>query len=260
MTTPPAVRVANRSLISYRKIWRANVMAAFVQPLLYLLGFGVGVGALVNRGLGDAEVLGDVSYFAFYSSALLATTAMFTAGQEAMWPTMDGFRWSNAYRAMIATPIEPADVATGLALYFAVRTAVGASGVALTLALFGDTRTWGLVAAVPAAVMTGLAFALPLAAWTATRTGDASFPAILRFGMVPMFLFAGAFYPIELLPQALQPVAWVTPLWHGVELCRGVVLGSLSVSRGLWHLGTLTVFVVGGWVACTMTFSRSLKP
>jgi len=226
MSTPPALRVAYRDLVFYRRIWKANFMGAFLQPILYLLGIGLGVGALVDRGPDSAAVLGGVSYFAFYSSALIVTMAMFTASQESLWPTMEGFQWSNAYKAMVSTPIEPRDVATGLTVYFAARTAVGGVGVAVVLSLFDDTRSWGLIAAVPIAVLTGLAFALPLASWTSSRTTANSFPAILRFGIMPMFLFGGAFYPIEQLPDWLEPVAWVTPLWHGVELSRGAILVS----------------------------------
>ena len=259
MNTPAALRVTHRDLVLYRRIWRANFVAAFVQPMLYLLGIGIGVGALVDRGAASADLLGGVSYFAFYSSALLATTAMFNASQESLWPTMDGFQWSNSYRAMVSTPIEPRDVATGLMVYFSIRTAIGAVGVATVLALFDDTRSWGLVAAVPAAVLCGLAFAVPIAAWTSTRTTGNSFPAILRFVIMPMFLFGGAFYPIEQLPGWLQPVAWATPLWHGVELCRGAILGGLSTGGAALHLAVLGAYVAAGWVACTITFRRRLQ-
>ena len=259
MSTPAPLRVAYRELVLFRQIWRANFMAAVIQPMLYLLGIGIGVGHLVDRGPDSAELLGGVSYFAFYSSALLATTAMFTASQESLWPTMDGFQWSNAYRAMVSTPIEPRDVATGLMLYFTVRTAIGAVGVATVLAFFDGTRSWGLVAAIPAAVLCGLAFAVPIAAWTSTRTTSNSFPAILRFVIMPMFLFGGAFYPIEQLPERLQPVAWATPLWHGVELCRGSILGGLTIGEAAVHLAVLGAYVAAGWVACTITFRRRLR-
>src|SRR5215204_1818016 len=160
--TPGAVRVWFREVAYYRRIWRANVLAAFVQPMLYLLGVGIGVGTLVDEGPTSTDVLGGVSYFAFYATALLATTAMFTASQEALWPTLDGFMWSNAYRAMTSTPIEPGDVATGLAMHHATRTSIGATGVAAVLALFADTRSWGLIPAIPVATLCGMAFALPL--------------------------------------------------------------------------------------------------
>lgn len=258
MGTPTMLRVAYRDLVFYKRIWRANVIGAFVQPMLYLLGFGVGVGALVDRGPESAVLLGDVSYFAFYASALLATTAMFVASQEAMWPTMGGFQWESAYHAMISTPIEPGDVATGLALYLSARAAIGASGVAVVLALFDDTRTWGLVAAIPAATLCGAAFGLPIAAWTATRRTDKSFPAILRFGIIPMFLFGGAFFPVDQLPAWLQPVAWVTPLWHAVELSRGAILGGAAIGASIAHVAVLAAYVLGGWLACRVTFTRRL--
>ncbi|MCP3854452.1 MAG: ABC transporter permease [Actinomycetia bacterium] len=258
MATPAPLRVAHRDLVHYRRLWKAGLMASLVQPLLFLLGIGIGVGKLVDQGSDSAVLLDGVSYFAFYSAALLATTAMFTSSQQAMWPTMDGFMWSNAYRAMTATPIEPRDVAAGVQLYHAFRLTIGAVGVAVVLALFDDTRTWGLLLGVPASVLTGMAFSMPISAWTATRVLDQSFPAIMRFVITPMFLFGGAFFPIDQLPAGLRPVAWVTPLWHGVELCRGVVLGGLSLGRGLLHTAALGAFVLGGWVACTITFRQRL--
>jgi len=260
MSTPPTLRIAERELRLYRRIWRENAIGAFVQPFLYLLGVGVGVGSLVDDGGGAAEILGDVSYFAFYATALLATTAMFNTAQEALWSTMDGFQWSNAYRSMISTPLEPRDLATAFILRFGGRALVTATGVASVLAIFAETRSVGLVAAVPVAVMCGLAFAMPLAAWTATRHVDNTFPAIMRFVIMPMFLFGGAFYPIEQLPRALQYIAWCTPLWHAIELCRGAVLGGLEATAALGHGGVLAGYVVAGWVACSIVFTRRLMP
>jgi lipooligosaccharide transport system permease protein len=246
--------------VFYRRIWKSNLVGAFFQPVLYLLGIGLGVGALVDQGPNSAAVLDGFSYFAFYSSALIATMAMFTASQEALWPTMDGFQWSHAYRAMTSTPIAPRDVATGLTIFYAAKTTVGAIGVAVVLAFFDETRSWGLIGAVPAGVLTGLAFAVPLAAWTSSRTTPDSFPPILRFIIIPMFLFGGAFYPIEQLPDWLEPVAWVTPLWHGVELARGSILQTLPEGRGLLHVGVLCAYIVLGWMACVVTFERRLNP
>jgi lipooligosaccharide transport system permease protein len=161
---------------------------------------------------------------------------------------------------MAATPLTPGDIASGLTLWHATRTAIGVAGVAVVLVLFDDTRSWGLLVAVPVAVLTGLAFALPITAWSSTRYGGGSFPTIIRFGLLPMFLFGGAFFPIDQLPGWLQPVAHVTPLWHGIELCRGVVIESVSPGNVGVHLAVLAVYVVIGWVACRITFSRRLAP
>lgn len=259
MSTPAPVRVFIRDWTFFKRIWKAVLLGSVVQPMMYLLGVGLGVGALVDRGADSADLLGGVSYAAFYATAVIATTAMFVAGQEALWPTMDGFTWSNAYRAQTSTPIEPHDVALGLMLHYGLRALLSTTGVIVVLLFFAETRTPGLLLTLPVGVLTGWSFAMPFAAWTATRSTDSSFPAIMRFGIIPMFLFGGAFYPIEQLPDWLEPVAWITPLWHGIELCRGAVLGGLGAGMALVHLGALIGFTSAGLVACTVTFRRSLR-
>lgn len=259
MITAGAIRVVERDLVFFRRIWKAVLLSSVVQPLMFLLGVGLGVGTLVDRGPAAADVLGDVSYFAFYATAIVATATMFVAGQEALWPTMDGFMWSNAYRAMLSTPIVSRDVVFGQLMRFALRSAITSSGVAIVLLFFDDTRSWGLPLAVAGGVLTGLSFAMPFAAWTATRDTDSSFAAILRFIVIPMFLFGGAFYPISQLPGALQPIAWFTPLWHGVELSRGSVLGGLTVTDTLLHVGVLALYITCGTAACLVTFEKRLR-
>lgn len=257
MSTAP-LRVWESFLTVYRRVWLSNVLGSFVQPLLYLLGMGVGVGTLVDNGTGNAAALGGVGYFEFFAPALIATTAMFAAANEAMWPVMDGFMWSNAYRSMAATPLRPVDIINGQALWMATRAGISATGVAAVLALFDQTRSWGLVGAVAAAALTGLAFGMPLAAWSSTRSVDQSFPAIMRFVITPMFLFAGAFYPVDQLPSWLHPVAYATPLWHGVELSRGAVLGTLQPGATVVHVAVLATCAMAGWTICRVTFARRL--
>lgn len=256
--TPAAVRVWERSVLLHRNVWRASLFGSFLQPLLFLLGMGLGVGALVDGTAGSPEVLGGVSYVAFIAPALLASSAMLVCSQDSLWALLDGFVWGHQYRAMAATPVEPAQVADGLALWHLTRAIITVVGVAVVLTAFGDVRSWGLLVAVPAGVLTGLAFALPITAWTATRDGDASFPAIMRFAIIPMFLFAGVFYPIDQLPAALQPLAMLTPLYHGVELCRGAVLGTLGVTGSAVNLVVLTAYALGGWWLCRRNVTRRL--
>src|SRR6185369_17737902 len=98
---------------------------------------------------------------------------------------------------------------------------------ALVIALYGATRSWLIVVAIPVAVLTGLAFAIPIMAFTATQRTPDRFATIFRFGVTPLFLFSGTFFPIENLPPFLQPIAWLSPLWHGVELCRMLMLGTV---------------------------------
>ncbi|HET9546439.1 MAG TPA: ABC transporter permease [Desertimonas sp.] len=259
MTTPAAVRVWGSNWALYRHMWRADAAGNLLQPLLYLLGMGIGVGALVDESGQSTEMLGGVSYLAFLAPALIATTAMMTSATEALWPLLAGFKWTNQCLAMTATPLHPVDVVSGFALWVATRAVIGSAAVAAVLVLFDETRSWGLLAAIVFGVLTGLAFAMPVAAWTSTQEREISFPAIIRFGLIPLFLFAGAFFPIDQLPEWAQAIAYVTPLYHGVELTRGAVLGTLDLGAAAGHVAVLVAYAMSGYVICRRTFTTRLE-
>jgi lipooligosaccharide transport system permease protein len=259
VSTPAIVRSWEAHVALYRTIWRSNVLGAFVQPLLYLLGMGLGVGALVDRGQDAERLLGGLTYFQFLAPGLLATTAMMVATNEAMWPVMGGFKWMRQFHAQAATPLSPGEVAGGVALWHATKSAIAVTGVATVLVLFDGTRSFGLLLAIPFGTLTGIAFAAPLTAWSATREYDYSFPTINRFVVMPMFLFGGAFYPVDQLPGAIQPVARLTPLWHGVELCRNAVHGRLELEATAVHLAYLTAIALVGWACSVRAFTRRLR-
>lgn len=257
-TTPPPVRVWESQLRTYRAIWRSNVLGAFVQPFLYLLGMGLGVGALVDNGSKSDELLGGLTYFQFLAPALMATSAMMVSSSESTWPVLLGFKWGRVYHAAAATPLTPSQIMGGVAMWQTTKALITSTGVALALCLFPDTRTWNLVPAVVFAVITGIAFSGPLTAWTATREVDNSFSTIQRFIITPLFLFGGAFYPIEQLPEWLQTIAKLTPIWHGVELCRDAVNGQLEWDAALVHISYLLLFAIVGWLLAARTFTKRL--
>jgi lipooligosaccharide transport system permease protein len=259
MSTPAIVRSWESHFTLYRTIWKSNMMGAFVQPFLYLLGMGLGVGALVDRGDQADSLLGGLTYFQFLAPGLLATTAMMIASNEAMWPVMGGFRWMRGFHAQAASPLSPGQVAGGVALWHATKAGISVVGVASVLALFDGTRSFGLLLAIPFGVLTGAAFAAPLTAWTATRETDHSFPTINRFVIMPLFLFGGAFYPVGQLPDWMEPIAKATPLWHGVELCRGAVHGRLEWGSSLVHVGYLLLLAAIGWTLSARSFAKRLS-
>src|SRR5690606_27114361 len=129
VSTPAPLRVWESNFAIYRRIWRSNLLGSLLQPFLYLLGMGVGVGALVDDRAGSSELLGGTSYLGFLAPSLIAVTAMMVLAQEAMWPVMDGFTWSNAYRSMHATPLRPAQIAAGVTLWQATRGLLACGGV-----------------------------------------------------------------------------------------------------------------------------------
>jgi lipooligosaccharide transport system permease protein len=257
-TTPPQVRVWEAQLRTYRAVWRSNVLGSFVQPFLYLLGMGLGVGALVDSGSNSDQLLGGLTYFQFLAPALLATSAMMVSSAEGTWPVLLGFKWGRSYFAASATPLTPAQIMGGVAMWQTTKALITASGVAIALCVFPDTRTLGLIPAIVFAVFTGVAFSAPLTAWTATREQDNSFSTIQRFIITPLFLFGGAFYPIEQLPEWLQTIAKLTPIWNGVELCRDSVNSQLQWDTAVVHVAYLSLFAIVGWLFAARTFAKRL--
>jgi lipooligosaccharide transport system permease protein len=166
---------------------------------------------------------------------------------------MAGFHWTRRYHAMYATPLTPFAIAFGQLAWIATRaTLVGAIFV-LVVVLFGAAATPGVVLAVPIGTLTGLAFAGPIAAFMSTQRDTSAFNSIWRFGITPLFLFSGTFFPISQLPDVVQPVAWILPLWHGVDLARALALGTV-LDNPLLHLAHLAILVAGAVAGVTATF------
>ncbi len=148
---------------------------------------------------------------------------------------------------MLASPAQVRDVLTGHCLYVVVQLTLSSSIFLLVAALFGGFSSWAALWLLPIAVLVGLAFVTPVVAFSTAQEHDNGFNLLLRLVQTPLMLFSGTFFPIGQMPVWLQPVAWVTPLWHGVELSRGVSLGSGSVLGLLGHLAVLLAFVAAGW-------------
>ncbi|HLN05165.1 MAG TPA: ABC transporter permease [Acidimicrobiales bacterium] len=253
---PPALRAYQYNLLAYKRTWRGSLTTTFLYPVLYLAAMGIGLGHLIDHG--SSRAVEGVPYVWFLAPGLLAATAMQIGANESTFPVMAGIKWLKTYLAMLATPLEVTDVLYGHLLWITTRVAV-ASGVFLAvMAAFHTVPSVWAVAAFPAAVLTGAAFAAPVMAFSATRETDQSFIVLYRFGVVPLFLFSGTFFPIAQLPPWLQVVARGTPLYQGVSLCRDLVLGHPGGWETLAHAGYLLVMLVGGVLAARATYRRRL--
>jgi lipooligosaccharide transport system permease protein len=216
---------------------------------------GVGLGTLVNR---HAHLVDGVRYIDFLAPGLLAATAMQIGGNEAMYPVMGAIKWVRTYFAMLATPLGAVDVLVGHLAWIALRL-TGVTAIYLgIMALFGTVHSPDAVLAIPAGVLTGMAFAAPIAAFAATQTNDVAFAALYRFGLIPLFLFSGTFFPVAQLPGWLQVVAEATPLYHGVALCRALTLGQLAAGPDLAHAAYLAALTVLGSVLAGRSFRKRL--
>jgi lipooligosaccharide transport system permease protein len=245
-------------LFKYRRTWRGSLVSTFLNPMLYLTAIGLGLGTLVNRAGGTAS-LGGVSYLSYIAPGMLAAAAMQTAAGEATYPVMGSIRWIKTYVAMLATPLSTRDVLVGHLAWMAVRLILASGAFLLAMAAFGTLHSGLAVLALPAAVLTGLAFATPVTAFAATLKNDSGFALLFRVGFMPLFLFSGVFFPVQRLPGLLRPLAYATPLWHGADLCRGLALGTgLSPAAAAVHVGYLAAVAAAGYAAANLTFRRSL--
>ena len=250
-----AVRPLEFFFAQYRRVWRGTAISSVVTPVLYLLAFGFGLGRLVDR---TTDLPDGITYLEFVAPGLLAATAMQLASFEASWPVLSAIKWSRQYHAMLATPLRIGDVLAGHQAFIAFRMLTTASVYLLAIAAFGAVNSPLGLLAIPVTVLVGIAFAAPIAAWGAYTETDQSFVAIFRFMILPMFLFSGTFFPIERLPGILELVAYATPLWHGVDLCRQLTLGDVDPASAALHLGYLLAFASLGLVAAYFSYRRRL--
>jgi lipooligosaccharide transport system permease protein len=249
-----AFRSYEHWVASYRRVWRGSVVSSVLNPVLYLTALGVGLGKLVNNG---AHPLG-VSYVSYVAPGLLAAVAMQIASFESTYPVMAAIRWTRTYHAMLATPLRIRDVMVGHQLYFASRVAASTGIYLVVLAAFGALHSAYAVLAWPAAILIGLAFSAPIAAFSAWAPKDSYFASLFRFGIVPLFLFSGTFFPITRLPQGLRQLAYATPLWHGVDLARHLTLGTATWALSLLHVVYLLAFAGVGLVAAERSYTKRL--
>ncbi len=250
-----AMAAYEHQFLLYRRTWRGSIFGSFAQPFLFLVAMGVGLGSFVDKG--GSAALGGIPYLQFLAPALLVSTVMQGSVFEATFPVLAGFQWVRRYHAMYATPLTPAAIAFGHLAWVATRaTLVGTIFLGVSL-LFGAARSPGFILLIPVATLTALAFAGPISAFMATQRDTTAFNAIWRFGITPLFLFSGTFFPTERLPDVIRPLAWLLPLWHGVDLGRALALGTVG-DDPLRHLAHLAILVALAAIGVALTF-RSFR-
>jgi len=255
------LRVVESELIAYRRTWRGTVISSFVNPVLFLAAMGVGLGSLV-----DATDNGlAIPYLAFVATGLMAATAMQAGAGDGSWPVMAGVKWRKEFHGAITTPIGPADIVVGRFYWGVIRLTFMLGVFAVIAVLFGALEIGPALLAVPPAVVTGLAFQTVITAFTVTREDETSLSTLFRFGIIPLFLFSGTFFPISQLPDVLQWIAYATPLFHGVELVRKIALPEVDTSAvtalSVWiHVAYLVTMTGLGVVFASRFLSRRLRP
>ncbi len=243
-----AHRLLERNLLVYRRLWKV-VFSGFFEPVFYLFSIGIGLGALVGGfdGPGGAPI----TYAEFVAPALLAASAMNGAVLESTMNVFFKLKFGKIYDGMLATPIQPMDIAVGEITWCLIRGLIYATGfVAITL-IMGLTTGWLWPLALVAAVLIGFAFAACGLAATTYMKSWQDFD-LVQLVTLPLFLFSATFWPLDLLPPALQVVTRIWPLYHGVELIRGSMLGVLDWSM----LGHVAFLLIMGSIGLAITRRR----
>jgi lipooligosaccharide transport system permease protein len=249
----PAVAVFEHNLISYRRVWRGSVLSSFVLPVLFLIGMGLSVGGYVNaRG-----ALG-FDYVDYIAPGLLASTALQVAANESTWPVFSAFTWSRTYHSMRAAPLRVGDIVAGHLAYVLLRVLLAVLAFLIVMVLFGAVESPAVVAVLPVCLLLGLAVAAPVFAYAALINNDGMFAVLLRFGIIPMTLFAGVFFPVETLPLLARLLAYASPLWHGVELCRAASIGTQPAWGIGGHVAYLLLWCTVGLWAARYRFTKRL--
>ncbi|GAA5168768.1 ABC transporter permease [Ornithinimicrobium tianjinense] len=228
------------------------------QPLLYMVAMGVGLGALVSQGAGAVD---GVDYLTFVAPALLVSTVVMSVSGEMTYPVMAGFKWQRLYYAPVATAVEPGQVALGHLTAVVIRFLVQSFVFWLVMLAFGAAPSGWSWLVIPVGVLSATAFGAPLQAYAATIEDEGfQFAFIQRFVVMPMFLFAGTFFPLSVMPGYLQWIGWISPVWHGTQLARLASYGAdVSATMVAVHLAFLVALTVLGMALAVRVYTRRLR-
>jgi len=241
--------VIGRGLLATRSTNWLVILSGFFEPVFYLLSLGIGLGAFV--GTVTTSTGQEVPYAAFIAPGLLAVSAMNGAIFDSTWNVFFKMNYAKLYEGMLATSLGPLDVALGEIFLALLRGAVYAAGFMIVMQALGLNLSWTAILALPAVLLIAFGFAsLGMAITSYMKTFQQM--DLINFVLLPMFLFSATFYPLSVYPQVIQWIIQVFPLWHGVELIRGLTTGALSWGM----LGHVLYFVVMIAVGLTFTTRR----
>lgn len=249
-TPPPAPRVRrlepaalagvmSRDVVLFRRYWKATTFSSVVQPVIYLLAFGLGLGSLVPH-------IGHVRYMQYVATGVVATAVLFSSAFPGMFNTFIRWQFQRTYDALLAAPVDVEELITAEILWISVRAGVYGLAPLIVGIAFGVAPSPGMLLVVPIGIVTGFGFAAFGVLIAAVAKTIDNFNYITSAVLTPMFLVAGTFFPISRLPGALHTIARFNPLYHCVALVRDVALGTF-VSADLLHAAVLIAFGLVMW-------------
>jgi lipooligosaccharide transport system permease protein len=258
VATPLSLRVFEAEARIYRRTWRGSIVSSFLNPVLYMVAMGIGLGSLVDANMPGG--VDGVPYLTFIAPGILVASAMQTGAGEGSWKVMAGIQWQQTWQARLASPIGIEGLLLGH-IFWSTARVVFVSGVfAVVVAAFRVAPLLESLLAVGPAILVGAAMVSATTAFTVRLKSPAGLPMFFRFVVIPMFLFSGAFFPITQLPGWLQPVALATPMYHGVELARAIVVGQSPAVAWWVSVLYLVAWIIGFGILSLGPLRQKLKP
>jgi lipooligosaccharide transport system permease protein len=237
-----------RHFLAWKKYWLSSLMFSTAEPLIYMIGFGYGLGALVPE-------MGGISYIVFVASGSLAFSAQNGATFEGMYSAFARMFIQRTWDAIMNAPMSLFDVMMAEWTIAASKAVLSSVTFVAALVVLGISREWTLLWIVPIALLIGLAFAALALIMTAVAKGFEFFSYWFSLGVLPMAMISGVFFPVDQLPRWVQFVGDCLPLKHGVELIRPLVLGQLP-NNVLLHVGVLALYAIGGFAIAMLLIRR----
>lgn len=215
------MRVWQRHFTVYTKLYKSSFVLNFVEPVLYLTALGMGLGAFVKE-------INGIPYINFIAPGIIASSAMFAAIYECTYGTYVRMTYQKTFDAILATPVNLDDLVAGELLWGATKSLFYGVTIIIVIALFGLVDSPQILLVVPVLLLCGIIFGEISLIFTAIVPGIDSFNYFYTLLMTPMFLFSGIFFPLDSLPPAVSKIAFFTPLYHLVNICRASAQGDIG--------------------------------
>lgn len=216
-------RVFMRNLTVYKKTWMVSISFNFVEPLLYLAALGVGLGNYV-------QPIRGIPYLHYLAPGLVASSAVFATAYECTYGTYIRMEFQKTYHAIIATPASIEDAIVGDMLFGAFKSFLYGTVILMVVTALGLVTSKMAFLLPPVLAVSGIFFAAFSMTWTGLVPNIDSFNYFFSMIMTPLFLFSGVFFPLDDMPYVLRQVVWLSPLYHLVNLARGLTTGYADMS------------------------------
>jgi len=229
MNLKRAFRVWQRNFTVFTKLYKSSLALNFAEPILYLWALGLGLGAYVK------EIHG-IPYINFIAPGMIASSSMFAAVYECTYGTFVRMTYQKTFDAILATPVNIYDLVAGELMWGASKSVLYGTIIMIVISALGLVDSAAVIAALPLLFISGIIFAEISMIFAAIVPGIDSFNYFYTLLMTPMFLFSGIFFPLDNLPPLVTKIAFFTPLYHLVNICRSFAGGHIAGTQGdiLW--------------------------